>query len=410
MGISWQDKHRQHGLWEGVRDALAELEASYPEVEPDDERYGKVRDLLTYILGFEDFPHIMITPGSLDTAYSKVKKIHTVLPSLDGVFRDAAGNNTSPFTTLVVHVRPWPLPGAGKLTGLGRQVEALEATLRAGERRMLDVVERFEEHQAERRTEESKAAEEHLSSLTQKFGETETALQAEHKALSEEVGRIKGTLEASEKRLESHVESFEDTLKAHEQALTKQMDVAKKQWAEQLSDQESAAEEHRTAMEQYEQQSIKVLATVGTNATATDYAQYAKSEGEKADKWRTAATVAFCVAATLFVVAMVLTFLGFGPDSEWWEMVLQRIGAPAGVAGIGLFLGRESGLHREVARNAKQTELTLNALEPFIANLPEHQKQQVRYETARALFARDPAKPLDASSNATQSADEQPHN
>lgn len=68
--------------------------------------------------------------------------------------------------------------------------------------------------------------------------------------------------------------------------------------------------------------------------------------------------------------------------------MVQRIGAPVGVAGIGLFMSRESGLHRKVARSAKQTQLNLVALEPFIINLPEDQKKQIRYETARALFAR----------------------
>lgn len=397
MGTSWQDKHREHALWEVTQSTLDELRSSYEEVDPADSRYGQLRDLLAYVLTFQDFPQVTVTPATLDAAHNKIQQIQKKLPHLDSIYQKAGGTNTSAFGAVVAAIRPWPLPGSGRLTGLSKQVEQVEATLSASEQRMFNAAQRYEEHLEERRAAEDQAQSQHLEAVTQKFKDAEAELQAEQKVLNDEIFRIKGLLESSEKKLESHVDRFEETFKNHETALRDQLSEANKDWERQLAGQRSEAERHREAMEKHEQQSIRVLTTVGTNATASDYGQYAEAEAEKADKWRTAATWTFVAAAALFVGAMGLTFFGLGPETEWWEMVLQRIGAPAGVAGIGLFLGRESGLHREVSRKAKQTELTLNALEPFIANLPDTQQEQIRYDTARALFARDQGTPLDNS-------------
>lgn len=73
--------------------------------------------------------------------------------------------------------------------------------------------------------------------------------------------------------------------------------------------------------------------------------------------------------------------------SEWWEVVRQKLGAPVGAAAVGYVLIRESGQHRKEERSARQVQLTLTALEPFIANLPEKQKERIRVETARRIFA-----------------------
>ncbi|UJH69384.1 hypothetical protein [Ornithinimicrobium sp. INDO-MA30-4] len=47
-------------------------------------------------------------------------------------------------------------------------------------------------------------------------------------------------------------------------------------------------------------------------------------------------------------------------------------------------------------------QLTLTALEPFIANLPEPQKERIRVETARRIFAEQ----RDGSSAAVTAASE----
>lgn len=73
--------------------------------------------------------------------------------------------------------------------------------------------------------------------------------------------------------------------------------------------------------------------------------------------------------------------------SEWWEVVRQKLGAPVGAAAVGYVLITESGQHRKEERSARQVQLTFTALEPFIANLPEKQKERIRVETARRIFA-----------------------
>lgn len=43
--------------------------------------------------------------------------------------------------------------------------------------------------------------------------------------------------------------------------------------------------------------------------------------------------------------------------------------------------------YRREERSARQVQLTLTALEHFIANLPEEQEERIRVETARRIFA-----------------------
>lgn len=388
MGDSWQDKHRNHALWETTRETLAELEASYSEDDHEDFRYWKLKDLLAYVLGFEDTPHPTITELSLQYAHDRIEQIGSGVADRSAAFQSPSGANSSQFQQLAAQVRSWPQPGAGRLTGLGRQVESLEGTLRASETRMLNAVTEHEEALEKRRAEDAEVAAEHLQTVTKDFAEVQSKLMSDYRELAEEFAHTRGRLEASEKTLDNHIASFEDAFKEHGEELKRNLDEATTAWASQLHRQQEEAEEQHSAMKDYRDKSANILAVVGTNSTATEYGTYAYEEAQKADTWRNRATWAFLIAAIVFVIAMGLTFAGVGADSHWWEVVVQRIGAPAGVAGIGLFMSRESGLHRKVARSAKQTELTLHALEPFIVNMPDEQQKQIRYETARALFSR----------------------
>lgn len=72
--------------------------------------------------------------------------------------------------------------------------------------------------------------------------------------------------------------------------------------------------------------------------------------------------------------------------SECWEVFLQKLGAPVDAAAVSYVLPRETGQHRQEERSAHQVQLALTALEPFIGNLPEKQKERIRVETARRIF------------------------
>jgi hypothetical protein len=51
-------------------------------------------------------------------------------------------------------------------------------------------------------------------------------------------------------------------------------------------------------------------------------------------------------------------------------------------------MGREASGHRKEARDAKRTQLDLNALEPFLANMDENTAHDLREQFAKQIFGR----------------------
>lgn len=389
MVLTWEAEHRDHELWTAAEEAQMELTAQRGEkegVSVDDPRWGRLRGLFTYVASFRETPHPTITEQSLDSALERLQRIREHLPDLDVVYR-VSGNNGSEFGRLAQTVRSWPVPASGRLTGLSGQVEALTSEISNAETQMREHVESFKEHLEERRHEQEQSLNAQLEDLRLKLTETKSQLLQKTDDLTAQLQHIQDDARTAEQVIEKQKSRLDEALKEHERSHADLKSKQTEDWAEQLQRHETAAQQHLGQMADHEEQSRKILGAVGINATATDYGKYAQNQNSTANKWRLGAAIAFCIAGVVFVSAMAATFLGLGPRLDWWEMALQRIGAPVGVAGIGLFFASESKQHRKEERKARGTELTLVALEPFIANLPEKQQAVIRYETAQTLFS-----------------------
>ena len=62
--------------------------------------------------------------------------------------------------------------------------------------------------------------------------------------------------------------------------------------------------------------------------------------------------------------------------------------ASAAILGAAGFMGREAAGHRREARDAKRTQLDLNAMEPFLANLSPEHAETLRKDIAQRIFHR----------------------
>lgn len=60
-------------------------------------------------------------------------------------------------------------------------------------------------------------------------------------------------------------------------------------------------------------------------------------------------------------------------------------------------MGREASEHRKEARYAKRTQLDLNALEPFLANMDTDRAHDLREQFAKQIFSRPLANSKDHS-------------
>lgn len=390
----WEDDHRGHELWNSVTSTLEDL----AEVTADEHTNEllRLRALLTEISGHSDQPHAALTTAHLTKVKGIVDGISAKLPdSLAQVFAPPQNNRNAPslFSQLAQHVRSWPATGTTRLIGLGSRAEEVEAAFKTLNDRLderLSEVEALANEQAERmnaaREQQQIALAEQRAAFETLIEDKTTTLQQELEELREAVGDTDTAIEQQKKRLDAILSD------QHEKFSMAQEDRAK-EWSSLLADNDAKLQEHMATMQEHQKRSQNVLSAVGVNATATDYGAYANAQAEAANRWRIGAVIALSVAALAFLGAAGASLFGFGTNLDWWQVIFQKLGAPVGAAAVGYVLIRESGQHRKEERSARQVQLTLTALEPFIANLPEKQKEQIRADTARRIFAERPGEP-----------------
>ena len=208
-----------------------------------------------------------------------------------------------------------------------------------------------------------------LEALEARQSELDSSVSLERQRITEAIATFTST---GDEAVRQWTDEHEDAIKARTDA-----------WDAALESARGEADSHRARMDDYEAKSRKVLEAVGVNSTATDFGSYANDQGHAANTWRRVAATVFVIAGVWFIVS---SLPWFTDGAELWQSSVARLGVTAAVAGVGAYAARESSQHRRHERQAKQVQLVLTALEPFIANLPERDQNAIRSESARAIF------------------------
>lgn len=386
--MAWEDNYRDHELWSSVADAL-EVVSKVPTDDLTDDLI-RLRALLTEISGHADQPHAALATEHLAQVKNAVDTINAaLLGSPTKIFSQPPNNrnNLSPFVQLAQYVRTWPATGTTRLSGLGSRAEEVEAAFKALNERLDERLSEVETQSSEQSETIAAALNEHKAALAEQRTQFTALVEEKTAELQDELTRLRETARDADSIIEQQKTRLDSALSSHQEKFSSAQDERTEKWSALLADNEAKLQEHLAAMREHEEQSRNVLSAVGVNATATDYGTYANAQKEAANRWRIGAVIALSIAATAFLLVAGAPLFGVGGDSEWWEVLLQKLGAPVGAAAVGYVLIRESGQHRKEERSARQVQLTLTALEPFIANLPEPQKERIRVETARRIFA-----------------------
>lgn len=386
--MAWEDNYRDHELWSSVADAL-EAVSKVPTDDLTDDLIH-LRALLTEISGHADQPHAALATAHLTQVKKAVDIINAALPGSPAkIFSPPPNNRTtlSPFVQLTQYVRTWPATGTTRLSGLGSRAEEVEAAFKALNERLDERLSEVETQSSEQSETIAAALNEHKAALAEQRTQFTALVEEKTAELQDELTRLRETARDADSIIEQQKTRLDSALSSHQEKFSSAQDERTEKWSALLAENEAKLQEHLAAMRGHEEQSRKVLSAVGVNATATDYGTYANAQKEAANRWRIGAVIALSIAATAFLLVAGAPLFGVGGDSEWWEVVLQKLSAPVGAAAVGYVLIRESGQHRKEERSARQVQLTLTALEPFIANLPEPQKERIRVETARRIFA-----------------------
>lgn len=382
--MSWEQSYLEHPLWPAVSGALAALDAGC-QSSPDHDRgeANRLRWILTYLgeLGVTAEP--LVSQNSLDACHANVVALGQVLEQwqrdqVPALLSDAA---TSRVNAVLEAIRGWPVSKDRYAKGVIAAAEEFVTSANSEAATLRTLVADMTDQVAALRAQldGDRAASEQLAGTTQQQVDRQTV------RLDDALNGHQATFAAAEaERANAHTTAMAAQAK---EAAEQRSDIDR----ELEADRRGWATEAQTALAHLAEKKKEVddlVNAVAVTGTATEYRSYAKQEGDAADFWRWVAAGAFGLAFVVFLV-MLLVVGGSVTGETPWQLVVFKVTGSVGLLALGAYAARESTSHRKSERAAKSIDLDLAALEPFIVNMPENNKREIRLGAARRLFVSD---------------------
>lgn len=141
------------------------------------------------------------------------------------------------------------------------------------------------------------------------------------------------------------------------------------------------------AIEQQRIQAARIVQVVGNIGVTGNYQQIANTEAKQANFWRWATIVIFGGGITV-AAATFIKFWGQPFSQETALSVVIRLLYAIAITAPAWYTARESARHRTNSDRARQTELELASIGPFIELMPEEKKVQIREQLTPHYFGR----------------------
>ncbi|KPY39739.1 MULTISPECIES: hypothetical protein [Pseudomonas syringae group] len=238
----------------------------------------------------------------------------------------------------------------------------------------------------------------HLDALTLEGEDLKSKLQE----MSDSVARERAEASAALAKLDqtftqaemSRQQAFEDAIRAHREFYTEELKI-----------QAYTASKTLTELDNFRDQAAKIVQVVGNIGVTGNYQLIANKEGGQANFWRWATVIIF---GTGISIAMA-TFWKFWHDPFTQDSalsVLIRLFYAIIITSPAIYTAKESARHRTNSDRARQTELELASIGPFIELLPEDKKNEIRVGLTGQYFGKPVdthtvSSPIDAASLAS---------
>lgn len=143
-----------------------------------------------------------------------------------------------------------------------------------------------------------------------------------------------------------------------------------------------------SGLEEQKNNAAKIVQVVGNIGVTGNYQGIANAEAKQANFWRWA-TVLFFAGGITLAGATFYRFWGepITPESIW--AIAVRLLYAIAITAPAWYTARESARHRTNSDRARQTELELASLGPFIELLPPEKKIAIREEMTKYYFGRE---------------------
>lgn len=199
---------------------------------------------------------------------------------------------------------------------------------------------------------------------------SETVVQQKAEAMAVTAQVQKEYAETEAKRITDFtktIDGFKDTFKSYE------------------AESKLAASSVIEKLEKSRDEASKIVQVVGNIGVTGNYQKIAISESGQANTWRNITVGMFCIG----IIIALCTFwkfleLPFTPESAWSSLI--RLLYAVVITTPAWYAAKESARHRSNADRARQTELELASLGPFIELMPEDKKTIIREELIKTYF------------------------
>lgn len=131
----------------------------------------------------------------------------------------------------------------------------------------------------------------------------------------------------------------------------------------------------------------RIVQVVGNIGVTGNYQQIAQTEGKQANFWRWI-TVIFFGAGVGIAIATFVKFYSSTIDANNFGSIAIRLLYAIAITAPAWYTARESARHRTNSDRAKQTELELASLGPFVELMPEPKQIEIREKLAASFFGR----------------------
>ena len=143
--------------------------------------------------------------------------------------------------------------------------------------------------------------------------------------------------------------------------------------------------EQLESLNKSQKEAARIVQVVGNTGITGNYQKIAVAEGAQANFWRWV-TVAFFIVGIGIAVVTFSKFLHepFSPETAWSALI--RLVYAVAITTPAWYSAKESARHRSNADRARQTELELASLGPFIELMAEEKKNEIREELTKRYF------------------------
>lgn len=133
---------------------------------------------------------------------------------------------------------------------------------------------------------------------------------------------------------------------------------------------------------EYEDQANRLVESTAKGTISTEYGARAKTERRAALGWSIGA-VAVALAGLWVLVQGIGNIEAMTVSQTIWKSSVTLV-----LLAVAGYMGSEAGAHRKEERDAKRTQLDLNAIHPFLSQMNEADAAPLRKEFAQRVFSR----------------------